>query len=54
MARGADAPLRARGLHVSTPDAHIAQCAIELDAPLLSRDRIFSKIAAVTRLRLAT
>jgi predicted nucleic acid-binding protein len=48
------AALRARGLHVSTPDAHIAQCAIDLDAPLLSRDRIFIKIAAVTRLRLAT
>ena len=48
------ATLRARGLHVSTPDAHVAQCALELDAPLLSRDRLFVKIAALTRLRLAT
>jgi len=39
---------------VSTPDAHVAQCALELDAPLLSRDRLFVKIAALTRLRLAT
>jgi predicted nucleic acid-binding protein len=46
------AALAARGLHVSTPDAHIAQCALDLDAPLLSRDRIFEKIARLTDLRL--
>ena len=51
---GLRAMLRARGLHVSTPDAHIAQCALDLDAPLLSRDRIFAKIADLTNLRLAT
>jgi predicted nucleic acid-binding protein len=44
--------LRSRGLHVSTPDAHVAQCALDLDAPLLSRDRVFARIAQLTTLRL--
>jgi tRNA(fMet)-specific endonuclease VapC len=44
--------LRARGLNVSTPDAHVTQCALDLDAPLLSRDRVFTKIAQLTTLRL--
>lgn len=44
--------LRAGGLSVSTPDAHVAQCALDLDAPLLSRDRAFTKIAQLTTLRL--
>lgn len=44
--------LRARGLSVSTPDAHVAQCALDLDAPLLSRDRVFKAIAELTGLRL--
>ena len=44
--------LRSRGLNVSTPDAHVAQCALDLDAPLLSRDRVFTKIAQLTALRL--
>jgi predicted nucleic acid-binding protein len=33
--------LLARGLSVSTPDAHVAQCALDLDALLRSRDAIF-------------
>lgn len=37
--------LRERGLTVSTPDAHVAQCALDRGAPLLTRDRIFSRIA---------
>lgn len=43
-----------RGVSVSTPDAHIAQCALDLDAHLLTRDRIFRDIASATRLRLYT
>ncbi|MBI2203160.1 MAG: PIN domain-containing protein [Candidatus Rokubacteria bacterium] len=42
---------RDRGLSVSTPDAHVAQCAIERDAVLLSRDAIFARIASVSSLR---
>ena len=45
--------LRARGLSVSTPDAHVAQCALDQDAPLLTRDGVFSRIARMTPLRLA-
>lgn len=44
--------LRGRGLSVSTPDAHIAQCALDRQAPLLSRDAVFGKIAEVVPLRL--
>jgi len=42
--------LRGRGLSVSTPDAHVAQCAIDRGAILLSRDRVFAKIARVSSL----
>ena len=45
--------LRAKGLSVSTPDAHVAQCALDRDALLLSNDRVFVKVAALTDLRLA-
>jgi tRNA(fMet)-specific endonuclease VapC len=44
--------LRNKGLSVSTPDAHIAQCALDLNAVLLSRDAVFQKIAKLTPLRL--
>ena len=44
--------LQLRGLTVSTPDAHVAQCALELDSPLLTRERIFPQIAERTTLRL--
>jgi hypothetical protein len=47
------ATLRAHGLSVSTPDAHVAQCALDADAPLLTRDAVFGKIARFTALRLA-
>lgn len=43
--------LAARGLAVSTPDAHVAQCALDLDGILLSQDGVFGKIADVTPLR---
>lgn len=44
--------LRGRGLSVSTPDAHIAQCALDRQTFLLSRDAIFRKIAELVPLRL--
>lgn len=44
--------LAGRGVSVSTPDAHVAQCALERGAVLLSRDAIFSRIAEASELRL--
>jgi predicted nucleic acid-binding protein len=46
------AKLRARGLSVSTPDAHVAQCALDVDGVLLTEDRVFTKIAGLAPLRL--
>jgi tRNA(fMet)-specific endonuclease VapC len=46
------AVLRGRGLSVSTPDAHVAQCAIETGGVLLTEDRVFEKIAKIVPLRL--
>jgi predicted nucleic acid-binding protein len=43
---------REKGLSVSTPDAHVAQCALDADALLLTRDIIFSDIARHADLRL--
>lgn len=43
--------LAAKGVAVSTPDAHVAQCAIDRDAVLLSRDGVFKEIAKAARLR---
>ncbi len=45
--------LRGRGLSVSTPDAHVAQCALDLGAALLTEDAIFGHVARHTALRLA-
>ena len=39
--------LRRRGLTVSTPDAHIVQVALDLNARLLSHDLIFQKIKQI-------
>jgi hypothetical protein len=47
------AELRAGGLSVSTPDAHVAQCAIDTGGVLLSEDRVFEKIAKIAPLRVA-
>lgn len=47
------AGLRAQGLSVSTPDAHVAQCAIDTGGVLLTEDRIFEKITKIVPLRLA-
>lgn len=45
--------LRAKGLSVSTPDAHVAQCALDLDAELLTLDGVFQGVARHVPLRLA-
>lgn len=45
--------LRHHGINVTIPDAHVAQCALDLDATLLTRDDIFLRISAHTSLRLA-
>jgi predicted nucleic acid-binding protein len=37
--------MASKGLGISTPDAHVAQCALDLEGYLLSEDGIFSKIA---------
>jgi len=44
--------LAAKGLAVSTPDAHVAQCALDMGADLLSTDAIFRLVARHTKLRL--
>ncbi len=45
--------MREKGLSISPADAQVAQCALDLDAPLLTRDAVFWKIAALTKLKLA-
>lgn len=42
-----------KGHAISVADAHVAQCALDRDAPLLSRDRAFGTIARHAPLRLA-
>jgi len=44
--------LQSHGVTTSTPDAHVAQCAIDLDGILLTRDAIFSRVARHSKLRL--
>ena len=44
--------LARKGLSVSTPDAHVAQCAIDLDGYLLSKDKIFQRLVRPCGLRL--
>ena len=46
------AALQPRGVSVSTPDAHVTQCAIERDAMLLSNDAVFRRIAKLSALQL--
>ena len=46
------AVLARKGVSVTIPDAHVAQCALDRDALLLTRDAIFDKIARHTPLRL--
>ncbi len=47
------AALRAKGVTVSTPDAHVAQCALDCRGTLLTEDRVFRQIARHTSLDLA-
>ena len=44
--------LLAAGYTVSTPDAHIAQCALDLNGYLLTKDSIFKKIHKLISLKL--
>ena len=44
--------LARHGVTVTIPDAHIAQCALDRDAVLLTRDAIFKQIAQHVPLRL--
>jgi predicted nucleic acid-binding protein len=46
--------LQGLGLSVSTPDAHVAQCALDRSALLLSRDAVFRRITQYCTLRVAT
>lgn len=46
------AQMAKKGLTLSTPDAHVAECAIEAGALLWSRDAIFRKVTNASRLRL--
>ena len=41
-----------KGFNVSTPDAHVAQCALDKKAYLYSFDKIFNKIAACLEIKL--
>ena len=45
--------LREHGLTVSIADAHVAQCALDRDVLLLTRDAVFRSIAQHTGLRVA-
>jgi len=45
--------LAAKGLAVSTPDAHVAQCALDLGGTLLTEDGVFARMARHVPLRLA-
>ena len=40
------------GVVVSTPDAHVAQCAIDADARLLTEDKLFTHVARNSALNL--
>lgn len=44
--------LSERGYQISTPDAHIAQSAIDLNAILLSEDAIFKKVSDLCKLKI--
>ena len=44
--------LRRKGILISTPDAHIVQCALELDAELASNDKVFQRVAKAIKLKI--
>ena len=41
-----------QGFEMSIPDAHVAQCARDLEGYLLTRDQIFQKIASMAGIKL--
>ena len=41
-----------KGIKISVPDAHIAQCALDLNASLYSFDKVFQKISRLTSLKI--
>ena len=41
-----------KGITISTPDAHIAQVCIDEDSYLITRDKIFTQIAKIIKLKL--
>ena len=45
--------LIAKGEIISTPDAHVAQCALDRDDLLLSRDAVFARVARLEPLRVS-
>jgi len=45
--------LRSKGINATIPDAHIAQCALDGNATLFSRDDIFELISRHVPLRLS-
>jgi predicted nucleic acid-binding protein len=47
------AALRPKGVSVSTPDAHVAQCALDLGGRLLTEDGVFRLVARHAPLSLA-
>src|SRR5690606_31328466 len=38
-----------KGLSISTPDAHIAQCCLDTGARLLSEDKVFKKLKSLRK-----
>jgi predicted nucleic acid-binding protein len=46
--------LAQKGIAVTIPDAHVAQCALDRDAILLTSDAVFRSIAKHSALRLGT
>lgn len=46
------ASLAKSGFNISTPDAHIAQCTLDLDGYLMSEDKIFEKVSKKIDLRI--
>lgn len=46
------ARLSAQGINLSTPDAHVAQCALDLEGYLYTRDGVFQIAAGPLQLRL--
>lgn len=43
-----------QGIAVSIPDAHVAQCALDVAGRLWSADRVFARIAAATGLQVVS